>query len=515
MCLQTYTKTNLSFSGVLTYDYVPNKGYLDYNSTRQEPIRNMKIELFNASDDTLVSTSKTDDFGKYSFSVPSSGDYYWILTSSMANPNVVVVDNMNGYIEYAVQGSNRTINNNIEYSYNAPSGWGESSYTSARVAAPFAILDSIYTTTKLINSYNSVDFSQHQLKVNWSVGNQASSSFDPPLGYIRTSSYYANQIFILGKENSDTDEYDRHVVVHEWFHYFEDYFSRSDSMGGAHGFGDIKDLTLAFGEGFATAMSGIVFYETDTSNNSINSYKYGDSSQGGGFQINMENGRTSTNINLDPYPGWYSEISVIKILFDLVDDMAETHDNISKNIGDIMDVMLGNQKTTSARTSIFSFINYLKINIPADTNDIDSLTTDNNIENVVDEFGSGEDNFHTWSMSNVYEELDIGGTDITNFYLGGRGYLYNDMVNNRYIKFTAQGTSTSLTLNASNTGHIFRLQVFKKDSLERNREFVSSNGAINEVFPTAVGETYVARIYLDPTEDASASGTFNLTISGE
>ena len=42
--------------------------------------------------------------------------------------------------------------------------------------------------------------------------------------------------------------------------------------------------------------------------------------------------------------------------------MAETHDSISKTMGDIMDVMLGNQKTTSARTSIFSFVNYLKTN---------------------------------------------------------------------------------------------------------------------------------------------------------
>ena len=63
-------------------------------------------------------------------------------------------------------------------------------------------------------------------------------------------------------------------------------------------------------------------------------------------------------------------------------------------------------KTTSARTSIFSFVNYLKTNLPSDENDIDSLTTDNNnIENVADEFGSEEDNFHTWTMSNVYEEL--------------------------------------------------------------------------------------------------------------
>ena len=113
-------------------------------------------------------------------------------------------------------------------------------------------------------------------------------------------------------------------------------------MGGQHGYGDIKDMSLAFGEGFATAIAGIVFNQVDKSSNSSNSYKYADSygyGQASGYQYNMENG-------IDNNPGWFSESSVIQLLFDVGDSMAEAHDTLSEGIGSIIDVMIGSQKLT-------------------------------------------------------------------------------------------------------------------------------------------------------------------------
>ena len=54
-----------------------------------------------------------------------------------------------------------------------------------------------------------------------------------------------------------TDEYDDHVVVHEWAHYFEANFSRSDSIGGDHASDNVLDIRLAFGEGFGNAYSAM------------------------------------------------------------------------------------------------------------------------------------------------------------------------------------------------------------------------------------------------------------------
>ena len=56
----------------------------------------------------------------------------------------------------------------------------------------------------------------------------------------------------------DTDEFDQHVIAHEFGHYIEYNFSRADNIGGAHGLGDKLDIRVAFGEGFGYAFSAIV-----------------------------------------------------------------------------------------------------------------------------------------------------------------------------------------------------------------------------------------------------------------
>jgi len=65
-------------------------------------------------------------------------------------------------------------------------------------------------------------------------------------------------IRILGDENNDTDEYDAHVVVHEFGHYFENSLSRADSIGGPHTQSDRLDARIAFGEGWGNALSGMI-----------------------------------------------------------------------------------------------------------------------------------------------------------------------------------------------------------------------------------------------------------------
>ncbi len=60
-----------------------------------------------------------------------------------------------------------------------------------------------------------------------------------------------DSMVILGDAGVDTDEFDAHVIAHEWAHYFEDVMSRSNSEGGAHLLGESLDASLAFSEGFA------------------------------------------------------------------------------------------------------------------------------------------------------------------------------------------------------------------------------------------------------------------------
>ncbi|KAI1692194.1 hypothetical protein DdX_21391 [Ditylenchus destructor] len=75
------------------------------------------------------------------------------------------------------------------------------------------------------------------LKVFWSVNN-TNASGSIALGQIGTTFFVGRssgaEIYVLGKEDVDTDEFDAPVIAHEWGHYYQASFSRDDSTGGAH-----------------------------------------------------------------------------------------------------------------------------------------------------------------------------------------------------------------------------------------------------------------------------------------
>src|SRR5690606_22708627 len=116
----------------------------------------------------------------------------------------------------------------------AATGWDGSAYSAARSAAPFAILDTIFSAMELVLSADSAaEFPP--LDVFWSPDNSTAggAGFNVDRGAIGTSFYDPNldSLFLLGRANDDTEEFDSHVIAHEWGHYFEDNFSRSDSIG--------------------------------------------------------------------------------------------------------------------------------------------------------------------------------------------------------------------------------------------------------------------------------------------
>jgi hypothetical protein len=272
----------------------------------------------------------------------------------------------------------------------ATTGWNAStsSYTGTRAAAPFAILDTVYAGMQLVAGADaSATFAP--LDVFWSVNNTASGGpMDVDAGELGTSFFSSNnQLFLLGDFDVDADEFDDHVVAHEWGHYFENNFSRSDSIGGSHGLGDLLDMRVAFGEGSATALSGIVLANPT----------YCDTSGSSGFRINIEGQAGGT-------PGWYNEISVMKLVYDLWDTEIDGADTDSLGFGPIHSVMTGAQATTPAFTSIFTFATALKAEQPAAVPFIDALLEAENITAAgITAFGDVETN-------------DAGGADVLPIY---------------------------------------------------------------------------------------------------
>jgi len=190
------------------------------------------------------------------------------ITGLGASYDISIVDNTNSdelYYSDQTQASDNYVNSPIR-DFNIDSGWTGTSYGPNRNAAPFAILDSMFqATNRFINVDPKIQF--ELLQVNWSSSNTDSGPNAGETvanarmnGRIGTSFYSGSdssldpgEIYVLGDAATDTDEYDEHVIIHEWGHYFEDRLSRSDSIGGSHGIGDRLDLRLAFGEGFGNA----------------------------------------------------------------------------------------------------------------------------------------------------------------------------------------------------------------------------------------------------------------------
>ncbi|MNK45173.1 hypothetical protein D3C87_639250 [compost metagenome] len=256
----------------------------------------------------------------------------------------------------------------------ADSGWGGSGYSGTRVAAPFAVLDTIYTSMQKVLSVAPAS-AFPVLKVFWSADNAPSTSINLATGQIGTTFFFNNgssgrQIYVLGKENVDTDEFDAPVIAHEWGHYYQSAFSRDDSMGGEHDGTDRLDRRLAFSEGWGNAWSGIA----------LNRSNYVDSTgaqQGDGGRLDLSVGPPTGN------PGWFRELSVQAILWNL---------NRQAGFKPIHDTLTGFQFRSGAPvTSIHAFAAAFNATSPGNASALNSLLTAQGITSS-DAFGTGESN---------------------------------------------------------------------------------------------------------------------------
>ena len=389
--------SEINVSGTVTYERVPhNAGTsgLDYASVASSPIKGAVVEVICGAEGFVYDSGVTDASGAYSLKASNGVDNYVRVKAQLLDTvapgiwNFKVVDNTSGGALYVMDTT--SFNSAVDVTANdfvAGYGWGGAAYTGPRVAAPFAILDSVYDSFQAVLAVDS-NAVFPALNINWSPLN-ALVSGDKTIGEIGTSHYdpATGEIYILGDEDSDTDEYDKHVIIHEWAHYFEDKLSRTDSIGGAHAIGDTLDMRLAFGEGFGNAYSGIVSADPI----------YRDSngvSQLSGFGFNMD-----TDICANP--GWYSECSVHELLYDF---------SVTTFGGDftpLYNVLVNEQKNTNAFTSVFSFVWELKDNNAPEAAAIDTLVTGQSIDVITDIYGDSEATNNPGSTNQlpIYEQF--------------------------------------------------------------------------------------------------------------
>lgn len=390
--------SSVAVSGTVTYEFVPPNDVcqgLNFSATFEKPVRGATVQLLDDSN-AVLDTTTSDDNGDYAFAgvVPNTTVRVRVRAelkrSGSPGWDVEVRDNVDTSATppplgarplYTLSGSQfDTGTADVTRDLTAQTGWGGSSYTGVRAAAPFAILDSVYSAMQFVVSADpAATFAP--LDAFWSVNNTLASPSDIDAGDLGASFYRSDldSLFLLGDAAVDTEEFDDHVIVHEWGHYFEDNFSRSDSVGGPHAVGDRLDARLAFGEGWATALSGMALNDPiycDT----------GPAGSSGGFGIGTEQGAYDAQ-------GWYDEISVVRFIYDLWDDNDEGTNADTGSIGflPIYNTMVGPQAFTETFTTVFSFAAELRASLPpADQLFLDSQLVREDMTPGFDKWGVGE-----------------------------------------------------------------------------------------------------------------------------
>lgn len=426
---QSSLSATLTISGKVTYDFVPHDiDGLNYATITVRAGRGLLVELLDENN-IVLATTLTDNDGNYSADVARNKLVKvrvkaQLLRSQAPVWNFKVTDNTNDNALYSMVGNLvAATDTNATRNLHAPSGWTGNGYTASRVAAPFAILDTIYDgVTRLQSAGNSADFPALELR--WSNKNKPADG-ELTLGEIGTSFFWDDAIYILGDENNDTDEYDRHVLLHEWGHYVEANFSRSDSIGGDHSQDEKLDMRVAMSEGFANAFSAMM----------LDDVNYRDSSgpqQGDGFFNNISQKNNSVR-------GWYSEASVQSVLYNFY---ASNNGKTAKNFADIFQIINAvNYVNNSGLISIYTFADQLRKQIPGQSTHFNSLLVEQNIE-ITDEYGAGESNSggHIASLP-VYKTLLLNNSPV-NICSTNRLGSYNKLATSQYllINVTTSGT---------------------------------------------------------------------------
>lgn len=432
---------NVTISGSVTFDRVPFSqptDELDFNSIRRDPARGIMLELQDAGG-TILATTLTDSNGNYSFEAPENTDVRVRALSALNEVGGVtfdfrVLDNANSDAIYVLSGGLQSSGTGTQTrNLNAPSGWNGVQYASTRAAAPFAILDSVYEATNLIVETDPA-VTLEPLSIFWSVDNFPSDEGGIGTGTFFTRVDGVNQVSLLGGEDVDTDEFDTHLVVHEFAHFLERELFRGNSIGGPHRLTDRLDKRVAFSEGFATAFSGMVFSDR----------VYRDSfgvGQQNTLVIDNEFSRVFQN-------GWYNETTILNMLYDIFDNNPDGADQLALGFEPIYTALRSPTfQNMSELTSIFGFLEALAeqpgMNIAA----LEALMAQDGI-NSRESDGAGETNDGNIQTSlPVYHTLTVGGPAIEVCSVNPAG-TQNKLGNYSFLQFTLPGTQ-SITVEAS------------------------------------------------------------------
>ena len=379
-------------SGVAQFESVPSSstnGALLYNAITTKPIRGATVEILLAASGQVLATTETDATGAYSAFIPPTDSVCvrvraQLVRSGTPGWDFRVRDNTQGDAQYVLDSAPMSGRASAPVpALVAGSGWSvsSSSYVAPRAGGVFAILDAVYEAHQKVLSVepNRV---LPPLNLFWSINNRPASPRNVAAGFIVTSHFSPGAspipaIYILGQADADTDEYDTHVVVHEFGHYLQSAVSRDDSVGGPHGAADRLDMRVAFSEGWGNAWSGIA----------LDDPVYRDSlgaAQSMGFAFDVS--APPPPAPPPNRPGWYREDSLQFVIW-----QVSQHPQL--RLDSLWQALTGPIRTTDAATGAHLLGFALQQVAPAQASTVTTIFSSQNIDITTNEaFGTGESN---------------------------------------------------------------------------------------------------------------------------
>ena len=423
----------VTVSGEVTFDSVPNTdGPLRYDATVRKPVRGAPVELISTVTQAVMGRGVTDANGNYSIGIVPGDPLFVRIRAALSqkgsgSPSTVSVrDNTQGNAIYALESAAVSVAGKVPLrkDIHAGSGWSGTAYTAPRTAGPFAILDVMYTAqAKVLAVAPGTVFTP--LSVFWSVNNTPAAG-DVTLGQIG-SSYFKQtadgmSMYVLGKADVDTDEYDSSVLAHEWGHYYQAAFSRDESPGGTHGAGQKLDRRLAFSEGWGDAWSGIALSRS-TYTDSF------DVAQGRGLKRNLAVGAAANK-------GWFNEESIQHVIWKL-DSLV--------GFKPIHDAMTGPLRTLIPTVSIHAFNASLKSVDNSAGARFATLLEGESIDANADAWGVGERNNGGSAVALPMYRVLTPGAALTNVCVSnafGAAPGDNKLGNYAYLRFAIATSRT-------------------------------------------------------------------------
>ena len=213
-----------------------------FEASTMLPIRYAHVEAASLFDGTVYAQGETDQNGQYDLAlqIPQGADpEYDVTVKTTANT---------AKLKQTVKSQGGTIymkaSDPVDWAMNPDKTGLDINVTEGDGAAAFNIFDQGVTGSTQVRRLDGV--APPPLTWTWTSGSQsdcgaAISCFHPDTDIIAVNSTHANP-----------GDYNDLVLLHEYGHFWQKYFERYDSPGGAHSFTTRAVPTLAFAEGSAT-----------------------------------------------------------------------------------------------------------------------------------------------------------------------------------------------------------------------------------------------------------------------